>query len=129
MTRTITAIYAVSLLTILTSIQLNLIGRYTYLDSLSKLNSNTSSSQPSKEEKLISFETERQYLSFSWFLLHDGLDMLLKTVKDAIETILEEKKYGLDKEIRFQDLLELVKNVRERIETGKDSEGNKTIQK
>ena len=83
MTRTFTMIYTLALLTLLTRIQLNLLGRRSYLSSV------VSMASPPPQESTISlenhdddraensygsdFETNRRFLTFSWWILNRGL--------------------------------------------------------
>ncbi|KAJ3065353.1 peroxin, partial [Podochytrium sp. JEL0797] len=75
-TRTVSALYLINLLHCFTHIQLNIIGRFTYLATAS----------PSAED--LSYETERKFLMFSWYLLHTGLFECTARVKQAVESSL-----------------------------------------
>lgn len=91
-TRTLTAIYSVTLLTLLIHIQLNLLGRFTYVWSVSMLNRSepTIRLQHADEEPEGGFvdpETERIFLSASWWLLHRGWRMCAERVKQAVEDV------------------------------------------
>ncbi|CDR99029.1 related to Peroxisomal assembly protein PEX3 [Sporisorium scitamineum] len=89
-TRTITSLYSVVLLTLQTHIQLNLIGRFAYLASVEALaresdgtyDSHSTSSHPSRG---LDHDTERLYLTFSWWFLHHGWDRLSDRVSTAID--------------------------------------------
>ena len=85
-----TLIYTLCLLTLLTRVQLNLLGRRTYLSSVVSL----AIPQPATTASHISlenndddnydnvygndFETNRKYLTFSWWLLHRGSKEILE---------------------------------------------------
>ncbi|KAJ1584331.1 hypothetical protein NDA12_003085 [Ustilago hordei] len=82
-TRTITSLYCVVLLTLQTHIQLNLIGRFAYLASVQALACESPSlSDPSSG---LDHDTERLYLTFSWWFLRQGWDRLSDRVSAAIE--------------------------------------------
>ncbi|KAI7554727.1 Peroxin-3, partial [Hortaea werneckii] len=98
-TRALTLIYTLSLLTLLTRIQLNLLGRRTYLSSVVAM----ASPQPAQQSSTISlenkdddnyeniygndFETNRKYLTFSWWLLHRGSKLILERVQAAVKEV------------------------------------------
>ena len=93
-TRSFSLLYTLSLLTLLTRIQLNLLGRRNYLSSVVSLAS------PSPNESIISlenrdddsidpsygndFETNRKFLTFSWWLLHRGWRDIMEKVEMAV---------------------------------------------
>ncbi|EST06798.2 Peroxin-3 [Kalmanozyma brasiliensis GHG001] len=89
-TRTITSLYCVVLLTLQTHMQLNLIGRFAYLTSVEALaresddpeSAQAFSSNPARG---LDHDTERLYLTFSWWFLHQGWDHLSDRVSTAIE--------------------------------------------
>lgn len=98
-TRAFTLIYSLSLLTILTRIQLNLLGRLNYLSSVISLAQPPPPGRPnsiSLEDHDIGsagagfgndFETNRKYLTFSWFLLHRGYAQVMTKVRAAVEEV------------------------------------------
>ena len=108
-TRTITSLYILTLLTLQTHIQLNLLGRSTYVSSVVSSVGTGISADPTstiqvenddetdlengtKEQKIvrtgeISKETERMYLTFSWWLLHEGWKEVAARVKVAVEEV------------------------------------------
>lgn len=100
-TRAFTMLYTVSLLTLLTRIQLNLLGRLNYVSSVISL------AQPSPADRSQSilledndgpgppggygvgydFETNRRYLAFTWYLLNKGFKAILAEVQAAVTEI------------------------------------------
>lgn len=100
-TRSFTFLYTLSLLTLLTRIQLNLLGRLNYLSSVISL------TRPSPPERAHSisledndgpgspggptfgndFETNRRYLAFTWFLLNKGYANLLSEIQAAVTEV------------------------------------------
>lgn len=95
LTRSFTLLYTVSLLTLLTRIQLNLLGRRNYLSSVVSLASqpqNASTISLEDDEGIEhafgnDFETNRRYLTFSWWLLHRGWKDLMEKVKEAVTDV------------------------------------------
>lgn len=98
-TRALTLIYSLSLLTILTRIQLNLLGRLNYLSSVIALAQPPQPGQSSvisledHDDATASinfgndFETNRRYLTFSWYLLHRGYAQIMAKVRTAVEDV------------------------------------------
>lgn len=129
--RAFTLIYTLSLLTLLTRIQLNLLGRRNYLASVVSLASPpTSSNKISLENRDDDgfesnaygndFETNRKYLSFSWWLLHRGCLDITDRVTNAVKEIFGPLNPRED--ITLEKLSELTVLVRKRIEGFTDSE-------
>ena len=100
-TRACTLIYTLSLLTLLTRIQLNLLGRLSYVSSVVSLaqpqngdDTNSISLEDHDDSNPLSnsgfgndFETNRRYLTFSWFLLHRGYGLILSKVEEAVKEV------------------------------------------
>ncbi|EAW12538.1 peroxisomal biogenesis factor 3 [Aspergillus clavatus NRRL 1] len=96
-TRSFTLIYTLSLLTIFTRIQLNLLGRRNYLSSVISLatppaNASTIKLEDHDDDDLTQtlgndFETNRRYLAFSWWLLHRGWKELMNEVQAAVTEV------------------------------------------
>jgi len=123
-TRAFTLIYTLALLTILTRVQLNLLGRKNYLSSVVSLSEredsptinlvdNESASGKSYTQG-VDAEVNRQYLIFSWWFLHRGW----RRVRDKVETAVKEVfgQYTPRDSFTLQQLHELTLEVRQRIE-------------
>ena len=90
-------IYTLSLLTLLTRIQLNLLGRRNYLSSVVSLASrptgdSTISLENHDDDNIgqsfgNDFETNRKYLTFSWWLLHRGWREIMVKVEGAVKEV------------------------------------------
>lgn len=96
MTRSFTLIYTLALLTMLTRIQLNLLGRRSYLSSVVALATSAQSATISLEnndddnaEQAYGndFDTNRKYLTFSWWLLNKGWMDIMDCVESAVRTV------------------------------------------
>src|SRR4051812_3572501 len=95
--RAFTLLYTLSLLTLLTRIQLNLLGRRNYLASVVSLASPPQSGSKISLENRDDdnfehaygndFETNRKYLSFSWWLLHRGCKDIMEQVLAAVKEV------------------------------------------
>lgn len=96
-TRSFTLIYTLALLTLLTRIQLNLLGRRSYLSSVVSLatggmDQSTISLENHDDDNPDQaygndFETNRRYLTFSWWLLHRGWRDVMLKVEAAVKEV------------------------------------------
>ncbi|KAF2792862.1 Peroxin-3 [Melanomma pulvis-pyrius CBS 109.77] len=129
-TRAFTLLYTLSLLSLLTRIQLNLLGRRNYLASVVSL-----ASPPTQESKINlenhdddnfehaygnDFETNRRYLSLSWWLLHRGCIDLMHKVTAAVKEVFG--SLNPREEITLEKLSELTLEVRKRVEGATEEE-------
>ena len=124
--RAFTLLYTLSLLTLLTRIQLNLLGRRNYLASVVSLASPPQKGQESRinlenhdDDNLEhafgnDFETNRKYLSFSWWLLHRGCKDIMEAVIDVVKEVFG--PLNPREEITMERLGQLTLEVRRRIE-------------
>jgi peroxin-3 len=129
-TRAFVLLYTLSLLTLLTRIQLNLLGRRNYLASVVSL------AAPQNSESRISlenhdddnfehaygndFETNRRYLSLSWWLLHRGCINLMQKVTKAVKEVFG--SLNPREEITLEKLSELTLEVRKKVEGATEEE-------
>ncbi|KAL5114542.1 peroxin [Pleosporales sp. CAS-2024a] len=98
-TRALALLYTLALLTLLTRIQLNLLGRRNYLASVVSL-----AAPPARSERAPihledndddqfehaygnDFDTNRRYLSLSWWLLHKGCLAVVEKVHVAVQDV------------------------------------------
>lgn len=117
-----------SLLSLLTRIQLNLLGRRNYLSSVVSLASPSSpniSLENRDDDDLTQdygsdFDTNRMYLTFSWWLLHRGWDMIRQKVEAAVSEVLE--PLSARDSVSFQRLSECVLELRRRVEGATEEE-------
>ncbi|POR35810.1 Peroxisomal biogenesis factor 3, partial [Tolypocladium paradoxum] len=95
-TRAFTLIYTLALLTMLTRIQLNLLGRRSYLSSVVALATGAQQATISLENNDddnaeqdygSDFDTNRKYLTFSWWLLNKGWMEVMHRVESAVRTV------------------------------------------
>jgi hypothetical protein len=134
-TRTFTLIYTLALLTMLTRIQLNLLGRRSYVASVLALASYSQEQQSSSPPtpSLISledcddagdfspdtayggdFEVNRRYLTFSWWLLHRGWRLLMQRVEAAVRDVFG--PVDPRESVSLERLAALTLDVRKRVE-------------
>ncbi|BCS03959.1 peroxisomal biogenesis factor 3 [Aspergillus luchuensis] len=131
-TRSFTLIYTLTLLTIFTRIQLNLLGRRNYLSSVISMatppaDGSTIRLEDHDDDDLTQtlghdFETNRRYLAFSWWLLHRGWKQLMDEVQAAVTEVFGPLNPRED--ISLSKLSELILQVRGKIE-GKTEEDRK----
>ncbi|KAJ5495034.1 hypothetical protein N7539_000150 [Penicillium diatomitis] len=127
-TRSFTLIYTLSLLTIFTRIQLNLLGRRNYLSSVISLANPPADSTISLEDhddELTQtlgddFETNRRYLAFSWWLLHRGWQELVARVQPAVEEVFGPLNPRED--ITLAKLSDLTMQIRRKVEGNTEEE-------
>ena len=123
-TRSFTLLYTLSLLTLLTRIQLNLLGRRNYLSSVISLTSHPSHDPTINLENHDDdnvdhaygndFETNRKFLTFSWWLLHRGWGDLMLKIEEAVREVFGPLNPRED--IQLVRLSALIIEVRRRIE-------------
>lgn len=128
-TRTFTLIYTLSLLTLLTRIQLNLLGRRNYLSSVVSLatpppNSSTINLEDHDDDVNQAFgndfETNRRYLTFSWWLLHRGWKDLMNKVESSVK-----EAFGAinpREDLTLATLSEMTLSVRKAVEGATDDD-------
>jgi peroxin-3 len=91
-TRSLTSLYCVSLLTLLTHTELNLLGRFTYVSSIASLNRSEPTirierSDSESKDAFMDIDVEGKFLSFSWWLLHKGWKGLAERVEAAVHEV------------------------------------------
>jgi peroxin-3 len=132
-TRAFTLIYTLSLLTLLTRIQLNLLGRRNYLASVvslaapqpasgegSRINLKNNDDDNFEQAYGNDFETNRRYLSLSWWLLHRGCIDLIEKVRAAVQEIFGH--LNPREQITLERLSELTLEVRKKVEGATEEE-------
>ncbi|KAL9530805.1 Peroxisomal biogenesis factor [Sphaerulina musiva] len=131
-TRALSLLYTMCLLTLLTRIQLNLLGRRTYLSSVVAL----ASPPPATQASTISlenrdddnydnvygndFETNRKYLTFSWWLLHRGSKQIMGRVMAAVKEVFG--PVNIREDVTLERLADLIMQVRRKIEGATEEE-------
>ncbi|KAH8175855.1 peroxin-3 domain-containing protein [Sarocladium implicatum] len=122
-TRAFTLLYTLALLTMLTRVQLNLLGRRSYLSSVVALATGAQSATISLENNDddnteqtygSDFDTNRKYLTFSWWLLNRGWVDLTKRVESAVRTVFG--SLSPRELISFDRFAELTMEVRKLVE-------------
>lgn len=140
-TRALTTVYAINLLSHLTHVQLNLLGRYAYLASLSSdakqpakaaddpfedawsqangepakaaASTSTSASSSSSADRLSS-ETEERYLTFSWYFLHHGAKQLSERVRGKVEEVMS--SIPLKTQLTHAETMAVLSRIKRKIE-------------
>lgn len=123
-------IYTLSLLTLLTRIQLNLLGRRNYLSSVVSLashppNDSTISLENHDDDRAEQtygndFETNRKFLTFSWWLLHRGWRDVMEKVDAAVKEVFG--PINPREDVSFEKLSSLVVEVRKKVEGATEEE-------
>ncbi|KAI9721549.1 MAG: hypothetical protein M1812_002311 [Candelaria pacifica] len=130
-TRAFTLLYTLSLLTLLTRIQLNLLGRRNYLSSVvslashlqydtNKINLENRDDDNLEQAYGNDFETNRQYLTFSWWLLHRGWKEIMNKVESSVKEVFGPLNPRED--VTLERLSELTIEVRKKVEGTNEQE-------
>ncbi|KAJ3022359.1 peroxin [Thoreauomyces humboldtii] len=128
-TRTIASVYLVTLLIVFTHLQLNLLGRFFYLDSVMAfsqvdreqvIKGSVGSTTGSGGRKGVSDRTERKYLTFSWYVLNVGWRQCVERVQTAVEKVVG--SMSLKESITYDSMIEIIGKVRQQVEH--DADGN-----
>ncbi|KAH6568213.1 hypothetical protein BASA50_010565 [Batrachochytrium salamandrivorans] len=121
-TRTISSVYLINLLTVFTTLQLSILGRFFYLDSVATIAQQNQSGDVSfgeneglgtqfkTQSRYISEYTERQYLTFSWYLLNIGWKRCVERVQKIVEDIVG--RLSLKTPIGHGELVDLIGQIR-----------------
>ena len=124
--RALTLLYTVSLLTLLTRIQLNLLGRRTYLSSVVALAAPPAAAESSRislenrdDDNYDSFygndfDTNRKYLTFSWWLLHRGSKQIMERVMGVVKEVFG--GVNIREDMALERLADLIMQCRRKIE-------------
>lgn len=142
--RVLTSIYAINLLSFLTHVQLNLLGRYAYLFNLSKDATTWSAAtpdpssisldpfedawakanyaagqseparQPAATDAQISSETDERYLTFSWYFLHQGCSQLSERIRSKVEQVMS--SVTLKTQMNHAETTALLGHIKRKIE-------------
>ncbi|KAK7682742.1 hypothetical protein QCA50_014125 [Cerrena zonata] len=137
-TRTLTILYSTTLLSLFTHIQLNALGRSKYLQSIVQLAheeimreqwrdslslasllwsgnmENASPEEELQEVELVDEETERMFLTLSWWILHVGWKDVGERVRRGVEEVFE--GVSLKSKLNASELHRLMSDVRRRVE-------------
>lgn len=131
-------IYTLALLTLLTRIQLNLLGRRSYLSSVVSLatgaiEQSTISLENNDDDNPdqaygSDFETNRQYLTFSWWLLHRGWKEVMYKVEAAVKEVFG--GLSIRDDVTMQKFSDLTLEVRKKVEgaTEADRQASRWLQ-
>jgi len=109
--RVISGIYASSLMILFTRIEVNILGRYMYMDTVFANNA----TEP--EEKPIGPKVQQKYLinANSGYIMDKGLQKLVTFITNHVKN--EMDNWPLTKKCTFDDMTTLFKNIRTRIES------------
>ncbi|RYP10467.1 hypothetical protein DL764_000650 [Monosporascus ibericus] len=129
-TRVFTLIYTLALLTMLTRIQLNLLGRRSYLSSVVSLATGAPQGTISLENNDddnpeqaygSDFETNRKYLTFSWWLLNRGWIDVMERVEQAVRDVFG--RLSPRDLLSFDTFVQLTLEVRKKVEGKTHADG------
>jgi peroxin-3 len=118
--RLLVLIYLINLLSLFTTIQISLLGRNAYLDSLrnAKLLDDELDDEQS-DRKAVSEDNERHFLTLSWYLLNIGWKTLVSRVEDAVKRVLDDMP--LSQSITHGTMIEILDKIRKKIDYESDN--------
>lgn len=117
--------YSLTLLTLLTHVQLNLLGRYNYISSVVSLFDKNETREDairletSHRQTILKVETEKKYLTFSWWLLHRGWRGMSDRINAAVEEVMA--TVSLKKQLSHSDFMTLLSSIRSKVEVPSNS--------
>jgi peroxin-3 len=106
--RLVVEVYGVVLLAAILRVQVNILGRYLYLESLIARDSSARMRIPL--EVSIPQETQKRYLGYSEYLLHTGLTLLAAQVQHTAQRVLS--GYPLQRQCTLEDVLAIIDAIR-----------------
>ncbi|KAJ1979924.1 peroxin [Dimargaris verticillata] len=132
-TRLLTSLYCLNLLTVFVYLQLNLIGRFIYTESLATISqgrNTAASAEPNSTKpptpaamsastetsgaRRLPFAIEQSYLTFSWWFLHVGWQACHERVAAAVAEVLN--GVSLKQKLTHLELMDLIDQVRTKVE-------------
>ncbi|KAJ1971231.1 peroxin [Dimargaris xerosporica] len=126
-TRLLTSLYCLNLLTVFVHLQLNLIGRFIYTESLATIAQGRKAAEPNPPTPATSgtstevsgarrlpFAIEQSYLTFSWWFLHVGWQTCHEQVAAAVADVLN--GVSLKQKLSHLELTDLIDQVRAKLE-------------
>jgi peroxin-3 len=135
-TRLFTCLYGVSLLTLQTHVQLGLLGRDAYLSSILSVERRDEAEEELRDDEQVELwpepvvdsldsPTERRYLTFSYWYLHQGWLVLARRTRTAVVDALASR--NLKDFVSASDLLEIFDLVRKKVELEADGSQFKSV--
>jgi len=106
------AIYGATLLELFLRLQVNLVGRYLYLDSVS--NSPETGSVNLGEFTPFGTETQKSYIAHADHLVHTGLPEFVEFIRGRVREVVS--TWPLQRQCSYEDLLRLFLEVRRSVE-------------
>ena len=85
--RTVTSIYAITFMHVLNRIQLNVMGRLKYVDSVLNYSQSDGSNE---KDPVVSTDMEKAVLSLSWLFINKTVPGIFETVKNQMQKELQE---------------------------------------
>lgn len=110
-TRTVTAIYASSLLAVFLRVQLNLLGGYMYLDVEGVADESTSATPEESRRVYMSDPTQKKYLGIVRYFLEAGVKDLVGVVQNVVEGVLG--SVSLKQKLSYHDIKRMLGQIRQ----------------
>jgi peroxin-3 len=107
-TRTVCAMWAISLLDVFIHIQLNILGRHVYLDTAKNMSKSKEVHVP------LSLSCQKKFIAFAGYLPHKGLQLLVTDTHEAVDIVLKGK--DLKEPCTLDDLRDVFMKIRAMID-------------
>jgi peroxin-3 len=112
--RNFVAIHILSLISIFIHIQINMVGRLIYIESVIGESKEDVDQHNTSTPSSVSFETQKQYLSFSWWFVNRGWKSIGIKVQDILARELE--SISIRERLTYQQLWEIINQLRNKLE-------------
>ncbi|EFA86815.1 peroxisomal biogenesis factor 3 [Heterostelium album PN500] len=110
-TKITSTLYLMPLLLLFIRVQINLVGRYCYLERIVR---QSVSEDTETTKRPISTETENKFFSISKHIIEKRFDEFVNVINEQVTIVL--KDYKLDQLLGFEDLLRIFIKIRDRFE-------------
>ncbi|EGG15994.1 transmembrane protein [Cavenderia fasciculata] len=124
-TKVFSTLYIIPLLMLFIRLQVNLIGRYCYLEQILKqqtdmnpspeTNKDSSATNPLSTTRPISEDTESKFFSISNTILEHRFEEFVQQIENQVSLVLED--YKIDQQISYQALLQVFLKIRSHFES------------
>jgi len=121
--RLVVGVYGVVLLATFLRVEVNLLGRYLYLENL--LAKDPSARMTIPLEVVIPQLTQKRYLAHAEYMIHTGLPQLVAHAQNAAQHALAD--YPLERGCTYDDVLAIVDAIRRKMEQPTTTDSNETL--
>ncbi|GAM24519.1 hypothetical protein SAMD00019534_076940, partial [Acytostelium subglobosum LB1] len=115
-TKLLATLYIMPLLLLFIRVQINLVGRYCYLDRiLCQTTTGASADSDSQtDSRPIDMETENRFFSISKIIIEKRFDEFVQTINEQVTCVLQD--YRIDQQVDYEELLKIFVKIRSKFE-------------